>query len=243
MSNLEDKKTRAMIEAATSPLSLVPFITGGTAGIAMYALSWTPPVAMAVAGGAIAWGVASALARAFSSDSIKQKVEQDILAEAARLKKEEIDKLLIHLTEDEESLLNEILGLQKLIKTLSANGRDLLDVSDNIKKLLEHSYMSLFKIPMLDEIQRTVGSSKAAIRVIHDQRESIRKEVKANIEYVAQLMAEFHTLGNNGYEGQSEVRKQLTLRLEAAKEFNGQMSALNLGGVSAELIAKYSKVV
>lgn len=240
MSSVEDKKTRAMLEAATSPLSLFPLLAGTTGGLAMFAIGHMPVVGLAVAAGAVVWGVASALVRGVSSNSIKQKVERDVLEEKKQKRIHDLEDLRSNLEDEEVSLLDEILGLQKLIQSTAATDVTQGDIISSVNDLLEKSINILFRVPMLNELEGTVRSSKAALKVIREQKNKIIDGAKMNIEVATKAMAEFNSLGA-GDGNQEETRRQLSVRLEAAKEFDGQLSALQLGGVSAELIAKYSK--
>lgn len=240
MSSLEDKKTRAMLEAATSPVSIVPFLAGSTGCIAMFAVGVTPVLGVVAAAGAVAWGIGSALVRAMSSDSIREKVERDILVEKEQESAERIKKLRQKLETSEEALLDEILGLQRLIQSASSTDPTQSDVLSTVKDLLEQSLNILFRVPMLNDLEDTVRSGKKALQVVREQKIKILDSAKANIEFVTKIIAEFNSLGTGGG-SQEEIRKQLSLRLDTAKEFDGQLSALQLGGISPELIAEYSK--
>jgi len=241
MSNLEDKKTRAMLEAVTSPISLFPFLAGTTGGLAMFAIGQAPVIAVAAAVGAVAWGFSSAVIRGCSSTFIKNKVEKDILEEQKLERILKIQSLRDNLQRDEEALLDEILGLQKLIESSSDETLTQGDIISSVNDLLEKSINILFRVPMLNELEITVRSSKAAIKVIKEQKSRIIDGAKINIEVATKAMAELNSLGA-GEVNQEETRRQLSVRLEAAKEFDGQLSSLQLGGVSADLIAKYSKL-
>lgn len=242
MSTVDNKKTRAMLEAATSPLTLVPTLIGATGGLAMFALVQMPILGLGIAGAALAWGLGTATLRGFSSSTIKAKVEKDILAEQKREKEARIEDLRSKLMNEEEALLDEILGLEKLLESLPSNDLTQSDINGSVKDLLGKSLSILSRVPMLNDLEDTVSSSKNALKVIREQKAKFVNGAKTNIEVATQALAELNSLGA-GEGSQEEIRRQLSVRLDVAREFDGQLSALQLNGtVSADLIAKYSKV-
>jgi hypothetical protein len=199
------------------------------------------PVAGVVAAvGGIAWGLGSAIVRFTSSPSIEKKVTDAIKAERKLNKKRDCDNLRQSLSGDEASLLDEILGLQSLIESTSTTDIGQGELMAATVELLDQSYQSLFKIPMLNNLQKTIKSSKSATKVVVEQKRRIYDDAKENIDYVANVIAEFQTIGTTA-RSQEDVRKQLTSRLVAAKEFAGQLQTLSLGGLGPEQLDKYAK--
>jgi len=242
MSTVENKTSRAMLEAATSPITLVPSLLGATGGMVMFAFAHMPLLGLVVAGGAVALGFGVAAIRSISSPTILSKVEKEILEEKKKERKDKLEALRNKLNLQEEALLDEILGLERLLESLSSTDLTQNDIAASVKDLLEKSLAILYRIPMLNDLQETVSSSSNALKVIRNQKSKFVNGAKANIEVVTQALAELNSLGT-GESGQEDIRRQLSIRLDVAKEFDGQLSALQLSsGVSAELISKYSKV-
>ena len=242
MSTVENNTSRAMLEAATSPITLVPSLLGATGGMVMFAFAHMPLLGLVVAGGAVALGFGVAAIRSISSPTILSKVEKEILEEKKKERKDKLEALRNKLNLQEEALLDEILGLERLLESLSSTDLTQNDIAASVKDLLEKSLAILYRIPMLNDLQETVSSSSNALKVIRNQKSKFVNGAKANIEVVTQALAELNSLGT-GESGQEDIRRQLSIRLDVAKEFDGQLSALQLSsGVSAELISKYSKV-
>lgn len=239
MSTVDQKQKRAFLEAATSPVSLLPFIGGGTAGAAMLALGSSPLLAIGIAAGSIVLGVGTALFRAFNSEAIKSKVEKEILEEKRLARKAEIQSLRDSLSKDEVSLLDDVLGLQQVLESSVATDVTQIDVLNSTKELLEQTYLILLKVPNLYKVKRTVSSSKKATKAIQDQIDKISREAKENVDCAATAVAEFQGIGDRT-SGQGEIRKQLSNRLEAAKVFDGQLASLQLG-IAPEMLAQYAQ--
>lgn len=239
MSTVDQKQKRAFLEAAASPLSLLPFIGGGTGGAVMLALGSNPLLAIGVAAGSIALGVGTALFRAFNSDAIRSKVEKEILAENKLARNKEIENLRNRLSKDEVSLLEDVLGLQQVLESSVATDVTQIEVLNSTKELLEQTYMILLKVPNLYDVKRTVSSSKKATKAIQDQIDKISREAKENVDCAATVVAEFQGIGDRT-NGQGEIRKQLSGRLEAAKVFDGQLASLQLG-IAPEMLAQYAQ--
>jgi hypothetical protein len=239
MSTVDQKQKRAFLEAAISPVALLPFIGGGTGGAVMLALGASPLLAIGVAAGSVAFGIGTALFRAFNSDAIKSKVEKEILAENRLARNQEIKNLRNELSKDEISLLNDVLGLQQVLESSIATDATQIDVLNSTKELLEQTYLILLKIPNLYNVKRTVSSSKKATKAIQDQIDKIAREAKENVDCAATVVAEFQGIGDRT-NGQGEIRKQLSGRLEAAKVFDGQLSSLQLG-IAPEMLAQYAQ--
>jgi len=110
----------------------------------------------------------------------------------------------------------------------------------SIKELLDQTYITLFRIPQISKITDVTVNSKSATKVLTTQRKKIYDDAKKNVEYAANVVAEYQTIGER--DNSEEVRKQLSVRLNAAKTFDGQLASLQLSGVSPELIAQYSKM-
>lgn len=242
MSTVENKTSRAMLEAATSPITLVPSLLGATGGMAMFAFAHMPLLGLAIAGGAVALGFGAAAIRGLSSPTILSRVEKEILDEKKKEREDKLAALRNKLDPQKEALLDEILGLEKLLESLPSTDLTQNDIAASVKDLLEKSLAILYRIPMLNDLQETVSSSSNALKVIRNQKNKFVNGAKTNIEVVTQALAELNSLGT-GESGQEDIRRQLSVRLDVAKEFDGQLSALQLSsGVSAELISKYSKV-
>ena len=231
-----------MLEAATSPITLVPSLLGATGGMVMFAFAHMPLLGLVVAGGAVALGFGAAAIRGLSSPTILSRVEKEILDEKKKERENKLAALRNKLDSQEEALLDEILGLEKLLESLPSTDLTQNDIAASVKDLLEKSLAILYRIPMLNDLQETVSSSSNALKVIRNQKSKFVNGAKTNIEVVTQALAELNSLGT-GESGQEDIRRQLSVRLDVAKEFDGQLSALQLSsGVSAELISKYSKV-
>lgn len=239
MSTVDQKQKRAFLEAATSPVSLLPFIGGGTGGAAILAFGTSPLLAIGIAAGGIALGVGTALFRAFNSDTIRSKVEKEILAEKRLARMEEIESLRESLSKDEISLLDDVLGLQQVLESSVATDATQIDVLNSTKELLEQTYLILLRVPKLYNVKRTVSSSKRATKAIQEQIDKIAREAKENVDCAATVVAEFQGIGDRT-NGQSEIRKQLSGRLEAAKVFDGQLANLQFG-IAPELLAQYAQ--
>lgn len=94
------------------------------------------------------------------------------------------------------------------------------------------AYLSLLKMS-----QDIFG--KKATKAIQDQIDKIAREAKENVDCAATVVAEFQGIGDRT-NGQGEIRKQLSGRLEAAKVFDGQLSSLQLG-IAPEMLAQYAQ--
>lgn len=239
MSTVDKKQKKAMIEAAASPISLVPFIGLGTSGALMLAFGASPAIAAGIAVVGVAVGAGTALFRAFNSDVIKEKVSKEIFEEQKIAREREINELKWTLNKEEVSLLDDVLGLQQVLESNLVVDFAQQELIVSTKELLERTYLTIARIPKLYKVKKSVSSSKRATEAIKDQMNKILTEVKANIDCAATVVAELQGLGNRT-SGHGEIRKQLSGRLEAAKVFDGQLAGLELS-IAPQLLSQYAQ--
>jgi hypothetical protein len=239
MSKIDDKINRAFLESATSPISLIPFLMGATGVIAMFALEISSPLGFVATVGAMIWGIGTAAYRTFYSNDISKRVLESIEDEKLIQEKNKLEALKYELEREETILLNQVISLKSLVSASLCSSPDLSDVAEQLKELLQKTYDSFYKIPVLNKLNKTVGTNKTLSKTIRDQKLKITESARQNIDFVGNQIAQFHTLGSEDA-STVEVRKQLTYRLESAKEFNGQLFSLQIG-MSPEQMAQYIK--
>lgn len=235
MSTVDEIKKKAMIEVATDPISLVPTLIGATVLAGMFAFKVFSFVYFGLAAGAVIWGVCSAWSRFFYSDAVRKKVSQAI-EEAQTLKnKAEISDLRERLSKACSPLLDDILGLQHLIKSIP-NGSSVSDeLVVSAKALLDRSLLNLKQVPDLDELYNSIRS-KATKDVIDAKRQKFIQETKENVEFIGKILVDSQ---NSSYSSsvQEEARQELLSRIECAISADQQMAEINLSLMSKRVPA------
>lgn len=228
-------RTKVLLDLATKPIVLVPFLIGASSLIVLWAFS----IASAI------WSTISALSFLGSlglflttfilgDETISKKALQRLKEEEERTQNEELDRLDKQLGKDKDTKTQQMLRdiRQMVPKFKDENLIDniesslMVDIVAGVEELFDSSVKSIRKAIELQKTAKEIESKVARAKIL-DRRDRIVGDINKNVEQMGSMLADIQAMDMNDETNMSKLRDQLAENVDTAKRVKARLQ--NIG--------------
>lgn len=244
MLNRNRLRKKVLLDLATAPIVLAPFLLGASALIVQWTFSVESAVLATVSSLSLLGSAGLFLTTFFLGDEkVAHKAMERLKQETKKEKENRLDELDARLVKDRDSrtqvMLRDIRQLAEQFTDSNAvrdvNTNLSVEILSNVEDLFDNSVKQLEKTLELNETAKRIDSRSARDKIL-EVRERILSDVEKSIATLGTMLAELQTMDLGDTSNLSKIRTQLAEDVITAKKvrerLNGIESELDSDGLS-----------